>query len=263
MKFTRFWYHCATILFLVQGTLSANLFETCNSVKQQLARFACKAQYYAPYIIVPAVGMVTGKILNKKLALAGIGAYIGGTTLDNMKTIYRIKKKYQRTEHSHDGWHRAAGQAPAFYFARWRQVNEGDGIYWTTAWQINEDSQQVKKKFLQDLYAGKFVVMNDEGELIPFPTPQQVLGAIRAELQELAKDKEALAPLTDVYYAFARPEEFCPDISYARLLWPNYNAASRLYIELDIMMKRLEKVLDIVAELRATVGGHGWPRITH
>ena len=186
--------------------------------------------------------------------------YAGYSTISGMRTIYSIGQKYQKKDYAQYGWHNGVANT-IFYFARWRQHNEGDGIYWTTAWQLNEEKDLVKKAFLNDLYAGKFIIINNQGQLVAAPTPQQVFQVIRQELQELAHDKELLAQFTDVRYAISQPEEFHPDVSYTQFLWPNYNAASQTYIELDVMMKRLEKLLGIVAELRAAVGGHGWPKM--
>ena len=251
-------------LIVFQGcNLYANVFQGWDLVKKKLAPLCWKVRYYRSYIAVPVVSVLVGALINKKLGVACAASYVGFTTLNGMHGVYYINKKYEKKEYTQDGWHSDLDKTNIFYFARWRQYNEGDGLYWTTAWQLNEEIELVKKQFLKDLYAGKFIVIDLKGKRIPSPTPQQVFTAIRAELQELDKDKKTLAAYTDVYYAISQPEEFHPDISYMKFLWPNYNGASRLYIEIDVMMKRLQKLLDIVASLRAAVGGHGWPKDKH
>lgn len=247
-------------LIVIQAfNIQANFFETWDAFKCKLAIVGQKGRYYAPYIAVPALGALVSNF-SPKLAVGGVGLYIGHSTLSGMYNVYRLKKKYERKERNEHQWHAGISQIDVLYFARWRQFNPGDDFYWTTAWQLEQDIKTVKTYFLKDLYAGKFVVINAQGKLVTSPTPDQVFVALRSELQELSKDKQLVAPLTDIHYTLSQPEEFHPNVSYTKVLWPNYNAASQVYIELDIMMKRLEKLLDIVAELRASVGGSGWPK---
>lgn len=230
----------------------ADVYDQFDRVKERVQRLCYKARYCAPYVLTPLVGLAIGTKINGPLGAGAVAGWAGYSLYSGSRELYSLKKKYKNHERQLNEWHNL--QSSNFYFARWRQLSEGDGSYWGTPWQIDNDFYNVKEWLLHDIYAGRFQVNNKT------PLPDQLLQIIRDELQELAHDKNSVAPYTDVYYAFNQPEEFHPDVSYKRFLWPTYNVASRLYIELDVMMKRLQSLIDVVASIRKEVGSNGWPR---
>jgi hypothetical protein len=195
------------------------------------------------------------------LCLTGLwgisSAIVGYLEIKQIKQKYTVKTRQENAWHSYEN----ASESEPFSFARWRQQDDvyGDGYYWPTAWLMQEEPILVRRYFLHDLYSQRFIIRSNE-RLINRPRPDQVVAAINDEIAELERDKLGLKPYTTVYLQFEQAEAAKPDISYWRLLWPNYNTASKLYIEIVTMLKRLEVLRDIVATVRAEVPGGGWPQ---
>ena len=55
-----FRYFCALLVISHGSVLQANVFETWDNFKKQCAFIAWKVHYYAPYVVVPAVGAFVG-----------------------------------------------------------------------------------------------------------------------------------------------------------------------------------------------------------
>ncbi len=224
-----------------------------------------RTRYYGPYVL--AGGVVSGSfVTNARFGLGALGltgVYGLYSCISGYYKVKRIKKNYTVKTQPKDYWYassREKGKEP-FLFCRWRQQDDryGDGYYWPTAWLMNEEQNLVKKRFIQDIHAQRIEIISN-GKIINKPRPDQVISAITDEIEQLELDKRALKRYTTVYLQFNQAEEVRPDNSFWRMFWPNYNMASKLYIEVVTMLKRLEILRDIVATIRSQVHGGGWPR---
>jgi len=261
MKINRFLL--AFALFSTTQTFYADFDSFLEETKVKVQTAKDLTRYYGPYALAGTI--VTGgfaKDYRVGLSALGLtGAWGVGSAFAGFIEVRKIRQKYKvKTRHA-DAWQSTASEPEPICFARWRQQDDryGDGYYWPTAWLIQEEPTMVRRFFLHDLYSQRFHIQVRD-RLISRPRPDQVVAAINEEIAELERDKRALKPYTTVYLEFDQAEEAKPDISYWRVLWPNYNTASKLSIEVVTMLKRLEVLRDIVATVRAEVPGGGWPQ---
>jgi hypothetical protein len=234
-----------------------------NQVQSFVEDLKYRALYYKPYAV--AGGIASLGIANPSLGLYTTTAatiYALYAWKSGLNEIKALRKKYSRAMRPVDYWNEEMREDEQFLFCRWRQQDNqmGDGYYWPTAWWMEQDSRNVQYALMQDIHAGR-IVIKEGARVIKNLTPTHVINAIDRELRMLNEDKKLLKKYTDVYQRINQPEEFAPDTSYWRILWPNYNRASRLFIEIVIMMQRLEVLRTIVANIKIQAGGNGWPRI--
>ncbi len=240
----------------------ADLESRIEEVKEYIEDTKCHVRYYAPYALASTVSLGSFSAGPKfgTSVLAMLGIYSLYTTYQGYKEIKAIEKNYKVNTKVADYWN-SFYDDETFLFCRWRQQDDryGDGFYWPTAWLCNAERKEVRKIFIQDIHAQRIEIITN-GKKINNPKPAQVISAINNELNKLERDKKRLQAYTNVYRGVEQPEAFHPDTSSRRIIWPNYNRASKLYIELVQMMKRLEILRDIVALIRSEVSGDKWPR---
>ncbi|MEX0940733.1 MAG: hypothetical protein WDZ41_05205 [Candidatus Babeliales bacterium] len=234
-------------------------------VQQSMYDTKDRVLYYKTYLFAGLIGS-SGFLINKKVGMSTLCAmpvYGLYEWFSGYKEIQKIKKHYQVRTTVEDYWKEAnAKKDELFLFCRWRQQDDrfGDGYYWPTAWLMNEEKYLVRTAFIKDIYAQRIRVQIN-GKKIDNPSPIQVMVALNKEIEQLQEDKQLLKKYTDVYRNVEQPEAFHPDNSGVRIFWPNYNLASQIYIELVVMLKRLETLRDIISSIRTEVGGNGWPRL--
>lgn len=247
---------------LFGSSLQADLESIVHQIKEKVEDTKCHVRYYGPYAGASALG-ATAFVGGKKLGacvLAGLGVYGLHAAYFGYKDIKALEKKYALVTKSVDYWNNFYPEEQ-FLFCRWRQLDDryGDGFYWPTAWLCHEERHAVRSVLIRDIHAQR-IVYTYQGKKIQSPKPSQVIAAVNAELLELEQDKRRLQAYTPIHRTVEQPEAFHPDMSWRRILWPNYNKASKLYIEIVQMMKRLEVIRDIVAQIRSEVSGDRWPR---
>lgn len=247
---------------LFGSSLQADLESLAHTIKHKVEDAKCRIRYYGPYAAASTVG-VTAFLGGKKLGalvVAGLGIYGLHTAYFGYKEIAAIEKKYKLATKSVDYWNSFYTEEP-FLFCRWRQLDDryADGYYWPTAWLCNEERYEVRASLIRDIHAQRIEVMVN-GKKVRNPKPSQVITALNSELYELEQDKKRLQSYTTIYRTVEQPEGFYPDVSWRRVLWPNYNKASKVYVDIVQMMKRLEVIRDIVAQTRSEVSGDRWPR---
>lgn len=243
-------------LFLIQYEATASIKATFDEF---LYETKMRARYYQPYAVggsLVGLGLLTNRIMSTAL-LSAAGVYSLYAWYTGFFDIRTIRYKYKREIRPKDHWSGKKEDEKPFLFCRWRQQDDsyGDGIYWSTAWWMHEHRDEVVKQLIKDIYSNRIKIGSSE-----LPKPDEVLKAINRELKELEADKETLKRYTNVYRTMESAEEWHPDKSKWRIFWPNYNHASRLYIDLVIMLKRLEVLRDIISSMKLSSGGHGWPQ---
>jgi hypothetical protein len=194
--------------------------------------------------------------------MASAGLYAVYAWQKGIREIASIRHAYKVVPKPLQHWNSLNSDAP-FSFARWREKDfYGDALYWPTAACMVNYISIIQETLINDIYASRIrVVSKEDGKTIDFPTPMHVLRAINDELAQLEKDKKILKRYTDIYRRIAQDESFIPDKSLWRIFWPNYNRASRMYIDVVTMMDRLHMLKTAVASLCATAGNNGWPRL--
>ncbi len=236
-----------------------------ENMKMRIENAKDRTRYYGPYVLAGTV--VSGSFAKSSslglcvlpaTSLYGLYSWVSG-----YYEIKRIKKNYTVKTKPNNYWQAFSREKEKelFLFCRWRQQDDryGDGYYWPTAWLMNEEQDLVKKRFIQDIHAQRIEIISN-GKLTNKPRPDQVIAAITDEIEQLEQDKRELKRYTTVYLQFNQAEEVKAYNSFWRMFWPNYNMASKLYIEVVTMLKRLEILRDIVATIRSQVHGGGWPR---
>jgi hypothetical protein len=237
------------------GQIVNHFYQICEDIQY-------RTLYYKPYAVTAGLGYIG--ILKPNVALYSSTCalvYALYAWKSGLNEIKALKRKYTRRSKPVNHWQDQSLQAEPFLFSRWRQQDDqaGDGFYWPTAWWLQNDEYNAQRKFLQDLYAGVIRVY-EGGKVLENPTPQHVMHAINQELKMIQDDKKILKKYTDIYRSVKQPEEFKPNLSLARaFLWPNYNRASRLYVDMVIMINRLEVLRTLVAKMLSGVAGNGWP----
>lgn len=234
-----------------------------EKIQNTLEEIKDRTLYYKPYMVSGAL-MTGGVAIAPRYAAAVLGItgiyglYEWKKGYDCIEGIY---SKYNLKTMPHTYWNDRESNDQRFLFCRWRQKDDqyGDGMYWSTAWWMNEYRTEVKRKLIHDAYAGRLILF-ENNKSIEMPNPVQVFQALKQEMKMLHEDKKKLKRYTIMCYDVDQPEAFHPDASYWSLLWPNYNKASQLYIEIVMMLRRLDILQEIIAEIRAEVGGNGWPQ---
>jgi hypothetical protein len=258
-------------LFLCLLILNSIQSVTKCSIKSWLEDFLydmkLRMQFAKPYVITGSLASAgaVGPEWLRKPAVGSAGIYALYAWYTGFHEIAQIQEKYSRATRPKDYWTSRPQEEKPFLFCRWRQLDNqfGDGYYWPTAWWMTQDENEKKnvlKKLIEDINSNRIILI-ENGKRIERPRPDQVLKAIARELQALEADKELLKRYTTVYRKLMCAEEFKPDTSYFRILWPNYNRASRVYIELVTMIKRLEALGQIISNMKVSSGGNGWPQV--
>jgi hypothetical protein len=168
-------------------------------------------------------------------------------------TLWRIGRKYYQAEREDREW--AFGSSTeSSMLSRWRQNNQfGDGCFWQSAYWMLNDIENVKAMFMIDIRSQRIVVKDAQGKTINNPQPWEVINAIKSEMASILEDMKTVGAYTDIYKVYAQPEEFKPDRGYTVLLWPNYNMASALFVQLDQLVKRLDVLRDVVSCIQSQV----------
>jgi hypothetical protein len=252
-----------SLLLIFSFSAQADFASSINYIKERIEDTKCQIRYYGPYVLASTVGVTSfagGKTMGASM-LAALGIYATHAAYVGYQEISAIEKKYCLTTKAVDYWNNFYPEEK-FLFCRWRQLDDryGDGYYWPTAWLCHEERMLVRTAFIRDVHAQRIEIIH-ETKKIKSPKPSQVMTALNAELFDLEQDKKRLQAYTTIYRTVDQPEAFHPDVTWKRMLWPNFNRASKLYIEIVQMMKRLEVIRDIVAQIRSEVSEDYWPRV--
>ncbi|MGE0206841.1 MAG: hypothetical protein AB7R69_03240 [Candidatus Babeliales bacterium] len=233
-----------------------------HEVKERVQDARCYSRYYGPYVVGAPIAL-SGFTVNKEVGLSIFtlaGLYSVYAAVQGYREIRDIAHKYAVTPKAVDYWNNFYSDEP-FLLCRWRQQDDryNDGYYWPTAWLCHEEQHMVRKKLIEDVHAQRIAVTLN-GKKITQPKPSQLMQALTQEIQSLEQDKCRLQAYTPIYRSVEQPEDFHPALGISRILWPNYNRASQLYIDIVQMMKRLEVLRSIVGKLRSELVDDRWPK---
>lgn len=249
-------------LFIFSSSVLADLESSIENIKEGIEDTKCHVRYYGPYVLCSTIGLSSfaGGSKCGLAILTALGLYGAYSSYQGYKTIKSLENKYKVTTKAADYWNNFY-EDEKFLFCRWRQQDDRyeDGFYWPTAWLCHEERKIVRQKLIQDIHAQRIEIMSN-GKKVRNPKPIQLMRVIHDELTMLEHDKKALRYYTNIYRGIEQPEAYHPDVSYKRILWPNYNRASKVYIEIVQMMKRLEVIRDIVAHISSEMPSGGWPK---
>lgn len=251
------------VLSIVCVDNTAGLRTTLIEIKESIAQAKNTALYYKPYIINGS--LITCASISKKLprvrnaCLMMCGIYSLYSWKKGIDDVKRIKRKYGISYKKASHWNQSSS-SPGISFATWRLYDMvGDGCFWPNARCMEHYKDIIKEKMLHDICTGKIIIFDRQGNKISSPTPEDVFKAIEREIDQLSREKNYIKRYTDVYRRVSDAQSFKPDFSAWRILWPNYNRASLLYIDIVTMVERLEVLKEIVGELRVQAGLAGWP----
>lgn len=228
--------------FVLLSTLSCEIHAGRNVFQEAWLKLVYNKDY-----IVGGGAVIAGSYFSPKYTVIATGIVASYMTVKARYELWKIKQRYYQSDRSEREW-AMPHAVESSLLARWRQNNQfGDGIFWPTAFWMKEDVRVVQSNLLRDMRAGKLLITNQSGTVITSPTLADVLAAIKREMKQLAKDLKFISYYTNVSATYLQPEEFEAETGLAQILWPNYNMASELFVELDLLLKRLDALREIVA----------------
>lgn len=248
------------VLTLMQTMFCANFVE--DTLYNYYVQARSFTKYYSSYAVA-GVGTATALALPgraKGVGLTFVGGYCLFQLLNGYKTIRTLDKKYHVVEQRGQYWNVNSRSKGVNFFCRWRMTDMfNDGYYWSNNGWAETNKNWIRSWLITDLYAGRLAVCA-EGTLYEYPTPADLLYVIKQERAMLEADKATLEWYTRVFTMVNHPLEYEPDSSYAQLVYPNHNYASKMYCELVTMLERLDILEELIAGIAAEVGSYAWPK---
>lgn len=208
---------------------------------------------YNKNYLMGGAAVAVGCKFSPKYTLATAGAVSLYLAASGWYRLWKISRKYHQDERSDREW-TFGSSTESSMLSRWRQNNQfGDGCFWQSAYWMLNDIESVKAMFMVDIRSQRIVIKDAQGKTINNPQPWEVINAIKREMASILEDMKIVGAYTDIYKVYAQPEEFQPDTGYTILLWPNYNMASALFVQLDQLVKRLDVLRDVVSCIQSQV----------
>lgn len=208
---------------------------------------------YNKNYLMGGAAVAVGCKFSPKYTLATAGAVSLYLAASGWYRLWKISRKYHQDERSDREW-TFGSSTESSMLSRWRQNNQfGDGCFWQSAYWMLNDIESVKAMFMVDIRSQRIVIKDAQGKTINNPQPWEVINAIKSEMASILEDMKIVGAYTDIYKVYAQPEEFQPDTGYTILLWPNYNMASALFVQLDQLVKRLDVLRDVVSCIQSQV----------